>query len=481
MRLLSKRRILVIDDQDAIHQDYRKIICPPKLQSVSLDAMEAEMFGNPVDEADEWDLYEIDSAYQGQDAVAMVEQSLQEGTPYAVAFVDIRMPPGWDGIRTVRRIWEIDPEVLVVLCSAYSDYSWQDIVRELGRTDRFLILKKPFDNVEVRQCAAALAERWVVARTDALTGILNRRAFEEHLRREWAFSLRHERPLACVMLDLDLFKVVNDVHGHQAGDKALQSVTHLLKQHAPGGSTLCRFGGEELCVLMPGSDEADAALWADNVRKRIANEWFDAGEQKIQLTVSGGVASLSAAAFRQEDLILQADAALRGAKQAGRNRIYQWSQLSEPEHHLERVHQYAAQFANLTAGDIMTRSVQTVQQDTIVGEAAMLFLNAGLCAAPVVDQSGELVGMLSEKDIIESLGVSEGWSNRVENIMTPRVIQYQPDTPADQIFRFLCRVHLRRVIITEQQRPVGVITCGSFLKWFCSLADERELACGTNS
>ncbi len=94
----------------------------------------------------------------------MVEKSLAEGRPYAVAFVDIRMPPGWDGIQTVREIWSIDPEILIVLCSAYSDYSWDDIVAQLGRTDRFLILRKPFENVEVRQCAAALTERWLISR-----------------------------------------------------------------------------------------------------------------------------------------------------------------------------------------------------------------------------------------------------------------------------------------------------------------------------
>ena len=167
MAAINKRRILIIDDQEAIHDDYRKIICPVSRGNDALSEVESQLFGDSAKPQDTADLYQVDSAFQGRDAVTMVEQSLAEGQPYAVAFVDIRMPPGWDGIHTVRRIWEIDPEILIVLCSAYSDYAWEDIVRELGRTDRFLILRKPFENVEVRQFTAALTERWVIARADA--------------------------------------------------------------------------------------------------------------------------------------------------------------------------------------------------------------------------------------------------------------------------------------------------------------------------
>jgi DNA-binding LytR/AlgR family response regulator len=158
-------------------------------------------------EFDRDDLYEVDSAFQGRDAVTLVEKALSEGRPYAMAFVDIRMPPGWDGIRTVRQIWAIDPEILIVLCSAYSDYAWEDIVRELGRTDRFLILRKPFDNIEVRQCAqigragdrpaAALTGCSTVARfrsTCVANGHYARRSPVACVRSTWITS-RASRPL----------------------------------------------------------------------------------------------------------------------------------------------------------------------------------------------------------------------------------------------------------------------------------------------
>ena len=164
-----KRRILIIDDQESIHQDYRKIIAPPPAEHGGLSAVEAELFGGVEPSTElECDTYEIDSAFQGEEAVTLVQQSLVDGRPYAVAFVDIRMPPGCDGIQTTRQLWEVDPDLLVVICSAYSDYCWEDIVRELGRTDRFLILRKPFETMEVRQCAAALCERWMIAQQSKL-------------------------------------------------------------------------------------------------------------------------------------------------------------------------------------------------------------------------------------------------------------------------------------------------------------------------
>jgi diguanylate cyclase (GGDEF)-like protein len=478
MTPLTKRRILIIDDQDSIHDDYRKIICPARPRQTSLDDVEAELFGAAPEENLDWDIYEIDSAYQGQDAAAMVEQSLREGRPYAVAFVDIRMPPGWDGIKTVRRLWELDPEILVVLCSAYSDYTWDDIDRELGRTDRFLILRKPFDNVEVRQCAAALAERWTVARADALTGLLNRRVFEEHLRREWAHSLRHECPLACVMLDLDFFKSINDNHGHGAGDQTLMAVAGLIEKAARPGDTVCRFGGEEFCVLMPNADEEQAAAWADEVRRQVAASPVCAAHKPIPVTVSGGVPSLNAAAFLQEDLVAQADAALLAAKQAGRNRILRWTELSATEEDDQRVRRYAELFAGLTAGDLMVSPVECLRLEATVGEATELFLQSGFNAAPVTDDEGLLVGILTERDIVEALGVPNGWSNAVREVMTPRVIQYEPSTPADVIFKFLCRVKLRRVVIADQGRPVGMVSCNSFLRWFCD-SHDKQLTCNS--
>ena len=220
----------------------------------------------------------------------MVQQALDEGRPYAMAFVDIRMPPGWDGIETVRKIWEIDSEILIVICSAYSDYSWEQMVRQLGRTDRFLILKKPFDVVEVRQFAMALTRRWSLARTDDLTGILNRRSLQEQLEREWAKSVRYATPLSCVMLDLDRFKQINDLEGHQAGDAVLKSVAAVIQQRRRASDLAFRYGGEEFCILLPNTTEAEAAKWAEQTRELIATTPATYESRSLHVTASMGVA-----------------------------------------------------------------------------------------------------------------------------------------------------------------------------------------------
>ena len=144
----ANRRILVVDDNQAIHQDFRKILCAPPA-STTLDAMEAALFGGaataPVDPG-----FEVDSAFQGEEGLARVKAAVAEGRPYALAFVDIRMPPGLDGVETVSRLWEVDPDLQVVLCSAYADYSWEEMTQKLGLSQRLLILRKPFDAIEAR-------------------------------------------------------------------------------------------------------------------------------------------------------------------------------------------------------------------------------------------------------------------------------------------------------------------------------------------
>ena len=156
-------RILVVDDNQAIHSDYKKIL-QPELSSAEFDALEAQIFGKPEVQADQLK-FEIDSAFQGQEGLEMVKRACKEGRPYSLAFVDVRMPPGWDGIETVEKIWRVDPYLQVVICTAYSDYSWNDIIQKLGRTDRFVILKKPFDIIEIQQLAYSMTEKWRLAQS----------------------------------------------------------------------------------------------------------------------------------------------------------------------------------------------------------------------------------------------------------------------------------------------------------------------------
>ncbi|WP_347901793.1 ATP-binding protein [Pseudomonas purpurea] len=152
------RRILLIDDTPSIHEDFRKILTPEAQHTAELDDMEAALFGSEAKPAAT--LFELDSAYGGQEGLSKLLQAMEEQRPYALAFVDMRMPQGWDGAETIEHLWKEDPRLQVVVCTAYSDHSWDELLERLQARDRLLILKKPFDNIEVQQMANTLTSKW---------------------------------------------------------------------------------------------------------------------------------------------------------------------------------------------------------------------------------------------------------------------------------------------------------------------------------
>lgn len=158
----TNRRILLIDDMPTIHQDFRKILTPATPERAALRAFEAELFG--CDVPAELQTFMLDSAYQGEEGLAKLTQALAAGQPYAMAFVDMRMPPGWDGVETIEQLWRVDPRLQVVICTAHSDYSWGDVLARLDARDRLLVLKKPFDAIEVSQLATTLLAKWEASR-----------------------------------------------------------------------------------------------------------------------------------------------------------------------------------------------------------------------------------------------------------------------------------------------------------------------------
>lgn len=152
-------KIIVIDDNKAIHQDFIKILS--FAEETGFSAVEEELFsGLTPKKSKKMPYFQIDSALQGQEGIKLIKQAFLKNHPYSLAFVDIRMPSGLDGIETIKKIWKIDPEIQIVICTAYSDYTWEETVNELGHKDNLLILKKPFDSIAVRQLAYALTKKW---------------------------------------------------------------------------------------------------------------------------------------------------------------------------------------------------------------------------------------------------------------------------------------------------------------------------------
>jgi signal transduction histidine kinase len=205
-------RILVVDDNPSIHKDFQTILLDEE-ESTTLSELRSEVFGDKNNQSTNKNVYELDFASQGKEGCEKIKAACSENRPYELAFVDMRMPPGWDGLKTIEHIWQIDPKVQVVICTAYSDYSWGEITERLGRSENLLILKKPFDSAEVAQLASALTEKWVLAKkaslkTEQLEQMVKERTDElvetnDHLKEEIAEREQAERRQAELIEKVD--------------------------------------------------------------------------------------------------------------------------------------------------------------------------------------------------------------------------------------------------------------------------------------
>ncbi len=466
----ENRRILLVDDMPAVHKDYCKILAPADAAS-DLDQDEALLFGEALRATPV--CFEIESAYQGAEAVDKVRAALGAGLPYALAFVDMRMPPGWDGIETIERLWEVDARLQIVLCTAYSDHSWTEVFDRLDARDRLLVLKKPFDNIEIRQMASALTMKWqatqeagfkmdaleqavaertrelsdaniivqnspvilyrlrgepafpliyishnvtkfghdraallaspnwaadlihpddqadvgvamarvlekdsegasiefrlrtgdgdcrwvenryipvrdedgrlievegiiiditehkatedkiaLLASTDGLTGLANRRTFIERLHQAFGSAQRGAVPFAILYLDLDHFKPVNDILGHPAGDLLLKEVGQRLLRCTRDSDLVARLGGDEFAVLQAEMGEpVNAGSLAAKLQAALAAPYLLNGNE-ARISVSIGICPYVPDCTGPDAMLAQADLALYRSKDEGRNRYH---------------------------------------------------------------------------------------------------------------------------------------------------------------
>jgi signal transduction histidine kinase len=215
-------RVLVIDDNAAIHDDVRKILRTDGAPAALAAARDALFGGEGLASSASATGYEVTASGQGEDGLRILREALAAGRPFDLALVDMRMPPGWDGLRTTQELWAADPTLQIVICTAFSDHSHEEIQRVLGPTDALLILKKPFDPVEVRQMACTLArkrqlqrqaglrreelERLVDERTRALQAATDHAQAAARAKSEFLANMSHEirTPLTAMLGYADL-------------------------------------------------------------------------------------------------------------------------------------------------------------------------------------------------------------------------------------------------------------------------------------
>ena len=340
----ANRRILIIDDTPSIHQDFRKILGPDTDDEKTLAGTEAALFGTPQSERL---VFQLDSAYQGEEALELVKCAQAQGRPYAMAFTDMRMPPGWDGLETIERLWKADPHLQIALCTAFSDYTWEAMAERLEFGDQLLVLKKPFDSLEIRQMASALTWKWQLAQDaamkvhtleqtiearvhellkvshllqyDVLTELPNSTLLGDRLNQSLALSRRHDKQLAVMFLGLDRFKRINNALGHPTGDEMLKRVGQNLVACVRASDSVFRYGSDEFVVILADIHHPQQTKGiAEKLLNAIRTPQHIAGHD-LSVTASLGISIYPEDGFDAIALIKKAETAMRNVKDSGPN------------------------------------------------------------------------------------------------------------------------------------------------------------------
>ena len=347
---LLTHRLLMIDDNRAIHEDYRKILTG--CDDTHVSAAEAALFGEPQSTVSR-PTFDVDSAMQGRDGVEMARRAIAEARPYSVAFVDMRMPPGWDGLETIENLWKVDPDIQVVVCSAYSDYDWMELLARLGHSDKLIVIKKPFEPIEILQSASALSHKWQNARAlkrhveglervvtdrtrgleaanrqlrhlashDSLTGLPNRLLLEDRIIQAIAQADRQAHGFAVAVVDLDRFKLINDSLGHRAGDELLCEVAVRLKGAIRAVDSIARLGGDEFVIIFDGPLTQAETLEMGKRLLKVMEQPMRLLGIDVHVSPSIGIAFYPRDGATIDTLLAHADAAMYYAKERGRNDV----------------------------------------------------------------------------------------------------------------------------------------------------------------
>ena len=417
--------------------------------------------------------YRVRSASDGNQALQMVLQDCPD-----ILIADWVMP-GLDGLELCRRVRQLHSRKVlphysyILILTAQSDRSPVVEVLESGADD---FIAKDITNlsefraeIQARLNAARRIRKLetdleFAAKYDSLTHLFNRVAFFETSHVLWDRSIKNKAPLAAIMMDCDLFKRVNDIYGHLAGDTVLRELAAIVRSFSRTSDVICRYGGEEFCALLPGCNEKMAWDWADRIREQCEAIPVKHGDQEISITVSFGVAERTESTELLDHLIDHADQALLTAKTWGRNRCVAHSEIiagasgkagNLAQHLLDEV----------TAAEVMLPFPLSIRTSDSIATVADYFLKTRFETLPVTDHEGKLIGVVSETDVISMVGRMEHWVSPVKSLVFPNVASYPTDTPIQKIIDFLYRTSVRRVMIVKNDILVGYICRTPLLRW----------------
>lgn len=410
--------------------------------------------------------YQVRSAENGREAIAQIEAHCPE-----IVITDWEMPL-MNGLELCQWIRTAHLPHYVYTIMLTMRTASADMIKALqAGADNFA--KKPVDKDELLvrilsgQRLLELEHRLrSLASIDGLSGLLTRAAFHERLQAEWRLARRQRSRLACVMLDIDFFKRINDTHGHAAGDEVICAVADTLRGSCRASDLICRYGGEEFCVLLTNTTPGAAFDWALRVKDAIAAVRIPRPDcPPLSAAASFGVAELTDDAVSPQQLVEMADQALLVAKRAGRNRVVDFHQMSLPPALAASRNDLAGLLRNVSARSVMTTIVASLRKEDPVGSAARLFLHFRINSAPVVDAAGNLVGVLSEKDCMAIMLQPQWWEMKIKDVMKTSVVCYDEETSALAIYEFLSRVAMRGVVVVKEGRPTGLINRSSLLRF----------------
>ncbi|HXC10324.1 MAG TPA: EAL domain-containing protein [Steroidobacteraceae bacterium] len=335
-------RVLVADDEAEVRNAYRQILLETDMSSETAvfhnlrERLFSKSIPDQIAKSSSSDTTFAPFFCEGAEAaVAAVRDALAADDPFAVVFLDMRMPPGPDGVWAAARIRELDPAVEIVLCTAYSDVDPREIGGMVPPEEKLSYLQKPFHPHEIRQMTISLASKWRsehrivrLAYFDALTGLPNREQLRNRLSSTLASAKQHQRMLAVLYLDLDNFKRVNDTLGHAVGDELLRLVSARLRSSLRSddsvedlptarSSHIARLGGDEFIVVLPSIRSADDA--AAVAARLIAElqEPMRLALHTLVVTPSVGVALFPGDGVEVDTLLRNADLAMYFAKRKG--------------------------------------------------------------------------------------------------------------------------------------------------------------------